>query len=58
LLSSTVDGVRARLIDAYMELIGVEELALLLSRERVISSNEDGNRSGSRISSSDVVVNA
>jgi len=40
-LRSRIDRSRARLIDTNMKLIGVEELALVLSGIRVISTDED-----------------
>jgi len=40
-LRSRIDGSRARLIDANVKLVGVEELALGLSGVGVISTNED-----------------
>jgi len=49
----------AGLINALMKLIGVEELALVLSRIRVISSNEDGRNGAHECRSSrDLIIDA
>jgi len=54
-----IDRVAARLIDALVNPVGVEELALVLSRIRVVSSNVD-SRSGRSHSNStrDFIIDA
>jgi len=45
LLGGSVNGSVARFIDADVKFIGVEELALLLARVRIVSSLENGSKS-------------
>jgi len=54
-----IDGIVARLIDALVNLVGVEELALVLSRISVVSSNVDSRSGRSRSNSSrDLIIDA
>jgi len=45
LLGGSVNGSVAGFIDADVKFIGVEELALLLARVRIVSSLENGSKS-------------
>jgi len=55
-----IDRIVTRLVDADMELVRVEKLALVLTRIRIISSDKDRGKlsADESISSRDLIINA